>query len=122
MKTRGSAAGRGREGEERAALLLAAEGWRIVGRNYRTRSGEIDIIASRGEILAFIEVKNWRFFGPEALGEAVGPGKRKRIVETSKIFLARHREYSNAVLRYDLILFGGEGEARRIEAAFTGDL
>jgi putative endonuclease len=112
----------GREGEERAARLLEAEGFRIVARNYRTRGGEIDIIASKGCLLVFVEVKTWRYMGFDALEDLVGAEKRKRIVETSKIFLARNREYSNAHVRYDLILFGGDWEARRIESAFTGEL
>jgi putative endonuclease len=101
---------------------LEGEGWTLVERNFRAGRGEIDIVALRGELLAFIEVKTWRFFGPGDLGDAVGPGKRRRIVETAQIFLARHREYSNVRIRFDLVLMRGETMERRIEAAFTGEL
>lgn len=49
----------GRDGEARAALWLRAKGWRILAKRVRTPAGEIDLIAKRGSIVAFIEVK-WR--------------------------------------------------------------
>ena len=55
-----SSTARGRAGEEAGAAWLAERGWTIVERNFRSRMGEVDIIASRGETLAFCEVKAWR--------------------------------------------------------------
>ena len=58
----------GETAEERACGLLKSEGYEIVARNWRCRSGEIDVIAREGLILAFIEVKSRRseaFGGPE---------------------------------------------------------
>lgn len=49
----------GREGERRAAFWLRAKGWRIVGERVKTPRGEIDLIARRGNVVAFVEVK-WR--------------------------------------------------------------
>lgn len=49
----------GRDGEARAALWLRAKGWRILAKRVRTPAGEIDLIAKRGSVVAFIEVK-WR--------------------------------------------------------------
>ena len=50
---------RGREGERRAALWLRAKGWRILAERVKTPRGEIDLIARRGRVIAFVEVK-WR--------------------------------------------------------------
>ncbi len=50
---------RGRQGEGRAAAWLQLKGWRILGKRVRTPAGEIDIVAKRGNIVAFVEVK-WR--------------------------------------------------------------
>ncbi|MXP28432.1 YraN family protein [Porphyrobacter algicida] len=50
---------RGCEGETRAALWLTAKGWRILAKRVKTPRGEIDLIARRGTLVAFIEVK-WR--------------------------------------------------------------
>jgi putative endonuclease len=112
----------GRAGEEAVARILAAEGWQIVARNWRGPRGEIDLVAHRDGTLAFVEVKHWKGFGAEELGRAVGRAKRRRIVETAKIFLAQYREYSNATVRFDIFLLKGEGKAHRIESAFTGEL
>ena len=49
----------GREGERRAAFWLRAKGWRILAERVKTPRGEIDLIAKRGSVVAFVEVK-WR--------------------------------------------------------------
>jgi putative endonuclease len=113
---------RGRAGEEAVASLLAGEGWDIIARNWRGPRGEIDLVAFREGVIAFVEVKNWSSYGAEELGRAIGRTKRRRIVETAKIFLAQYREYSNATVRFDIVLLGKDGMARRIESAFTGEL
>ena len=117
-----SRSARGRRGEDLAASLLEAEGWSIVARNYRWRGGEIDIAASLGEVLAFTEVKTWDKWGPEELERAIGPEKRRRIVETAKIFLSRHREYKDWSVRFDVILIKGDAVVQRYPSAFTGDV
>jgi putative endonuclease len=112
----------GRAGEEAAASLLESEGWTVVARNFRSRRGEIDLVATRDDVLAFVEVKSWQIYGPEELGSALGADKRRRIVETSKIFLVRHREYSTMHVRYDVLLLREGRVAERYESAFTGDI
>jgi putative endonuclease len=113
---------RGREGEAVAASFLESEGWTIVAKNFRWKGGEIDLAAERGDEIAFVEVKSWESYGPEELERAIGPDKRRRIVETSKIFLARNRQYSSRRVRFDVILVRGGGIAERYESAFTGEL
>lgn len=104
-----------------AAIILQKEGWTILERNYRGPRGEIDIIAFRGETIAFVEVKNWSVFGVAELGPSISKKKATRIIETSKIFLSRNREYSDARVRYDVLLLKEGRLARRIESAFTGE-
>ncbi len=111
----------GRRGEDAAAALLESEGYRIVARNFRMKSGEIDLIAEKAGIICFVEVKNWSVFGAEDLARAISSRKRRRIVETSKIFLSRNREYSSAQVRYDVILLRDCTVVRRFESAFTGE-
>ncbi|MDP3177100.1 MAG: YraN family protein [Spirochaetaceae bacterium] len=117
-----SRASLGRDGEAVAASFLESEGWTIVARNFRWKGGEIDIAAERADEIAFIEVKSWRSYGPEELDRAIGSDKRRRIVETSKIFLARNRQYSSRRVRFDVILVRGGEIAERYESAFTGEL
>ncbi len=114
-----SSTAKGRAGEDRAAAFLEEGGWRIVERNYRTRSGEIDIIAVKGATLAFIEVKSWGACSFSDLGESIGPRKMGRIRETSKIFLSRHRQYECADIRFDVVYVPEGGAVIHLESAFT---
>mgnify|MGYP001766144833 CR=1 FL=1 len=117
-----SSSAAGREGEAAAAAFLEAEGWTIVSRNFRWRGGELDIVAARAGMIAFIEVKAWERLGPEELDRAIGPEKRRKIVETAKLFLSRYREYSSCAVRFDVILVRAGRVAQRYRSAFTGEL
>lgn len=117
-----SRAGTGQAGEEAAAASLEADGYSILARNFRWRGGEVDIVAEKGELLVFAEVKTWSRLGPDALADSIGPAKRRRIIETSKIFLARHREYNSRRVRYDVIFVRDGRALERYESAFTGDV
>jgi len=118
---RPSSTARGRAGEEAAAALLISEGWSIEARNFRRGPGELDIVASKNDTVAFVEVKTWPHGDPFELEKAIGRNKRRRIVETSKIFLAMHRQYSEARVRYDVFLVGTDAAIVRYESAFTGE-
>jgi len=107
----------GRDGEARAARLLEATGMRIIGRNIRSRRGEIDLVAIESDTLVFVEVKAWTRYGFEDLEYSVTPAKRGRIIETAKFFLAEHREYNQLAVRFDLVFIGPEGE-RHLASAF----
>jgi Holliday junction resolvase-like predicted endonuclease len=63
----------------------------------------VDIVAVRGEELAFVEVKTIDAYGPESASRLIDARKRSRIVESSKYFLYRKREYNCMSLRYDVI-------------------
>ena len=117
----------GRRAEELVASRLAAEGWRIVDRNARTRSGELDLVAIDGSTLVFVEVKAGREgseHGPVAPAHAVGPRKRARIRRLAREWLAagRGRGLGVSGYRFDVvgISFGGDGrtDVDHIRGAF----
>jgi len=112
----------GRAGEDAAAAFLEAEGWRIAARNFRWRGGEIDIAATREGVIAFVEVKAWASLGPDQLELAIGSAKRRKIIETAKLFLSRYREYSSCSVRFDVILVRAGEVRQRYRSAFTGEL
>lgn len=91
-----------RAGEDLAARFLAARGWRIVARNVRRREGEIDVIAERGGLLAFVEVKTRRSAMFGSPGEAVTPRKRARIRALARRYLVETRPRATTV-RFDVI-------------------
>jgi putative endonuclease len=95
--------GIGRQGEDRAALFLEAKGMEILARNFRSRTGEIDIIALDRNVLVFAEVKAWSFYGLEDLSGSIGANKQRRIIETAKYFLSGNRKYNDKTVRFDVI-------------------
>ena len=110
----------GREGEALAARHLEARGYRILARGYRTRFGELDLIAASGSLLVFVEVKTRRgdAFGPPAA--AVHPAKQARLVRLAAHFLAA-RGAHDSPCRFDVIAVTLGGRApvlEHIEDAF----
>lgn len=91
----------GGEAEEAAARFLARQGVHVIARNYRTRLGEIDLIARDGATLVFVEVRlraNDRFGGAAA---SVGPRKQQRIAAAARQYLARLAQ--EPACRFDVI-------------------
>jgi putative endonuclease len=83
--------GRGADGERDAVKFLESRGYRIVASNYRTRLGEIDLIAEDGTTLVFIEVKaraDDRFGGPAV---AITRAKQARIARVAQQYMAARR-------------------------------
>lgn len=109
---------RGKAAEEVACLWLEAEGWTVVVRNWRRGPGELDIVAAKAGELAFVEVKAVDAYGLESLSRSVGHIKRSRIVETSKLFIAEHREFRGMNIRYDVAAIRGDVVALYLERAF----
>jgi len=111
----------GAEAEAVAARFLEQAGYTILERNYRGPAGEIDLVASKGQVLVFVEVKmrTSRDFGHPA--EAVTPKKQRRIIETAKHYLTGHGR-SGWDVRFDVIAMlgsGPEAEIQHIENAFS---
>ena len=98
----------GKKGEERAAEALISGGMSIICRNFRSKFGEIDIIALDGETLVFAEVKAWSKFGIENLSYSVNSKKQARIIETAKYFLSIHRQYYERAIRFDVVFVSQE--------------
>lgn len=83
----------GQLGEKMACDFLKKQGYQIVDQNYRTRGGEIDIVAKNGETLVFVEVKtriSAAFGYPE---EAIDERKCHKLAMTAECYLAEHRLY-----------------------------
>ena len=111
----------GNEGENRAAAYLEEKGFEIIERNWRTNRGEIDIIAVKNDILAFVEVKSLPNGTLDMIQRELNYQKRQRIIKTSKRFLLKHREYNNSYVRFDVIVIDMPGlePVYHIENAFS---
>jgi putative endonuclease len=92
----------GKLGEDLACGELERRGYAVLARRYRTRFGEIDIIARDGETIVFVEVKtrDGDRFGASA--EAVTPWKQRRVGNMAVDYLARHRLH-HCPCRFDVV-------------------
>ena len=113
---RTAAEARGRSAEMRVAARLAEDGWQVLDSRVRTAAGEIDLVAERDGLLAFIEVKA-RVSLAEA-AHALGARQRARLLRAAEIWLAAHPGHGAAGIRFDVLLLDGEGRMRRIADAF----
>ena len=110
---------KGREGEDRAVRYLEGSGWSVLARNYRSRWGEIDIVARKGGEVGFFEVKSWSALPQGELEHSLTSLKRARIVRTARAFLGGRRDLSEERLRFDVLFLGGKGQDMvHIENAF----
>lgn len=92
---------RGIRAERLAALVLMLKGFRIVERRYKTRFGEIDLIARRGRLVLIVEVKARH--SVEAAMEAVSRTNLQRIEAAADHWLTRQPDYDKLFLRFDLV-------------------
>ena len=87
--------------ERVAAWALQLRGFHILNRRYATRVGESDLIARRGRLIVFVEVKA-RARLSDAL-EAVTPEQRRRITRAAELFLQRYPRWADFNLRFDVV-------------------
>jgi len=114
---------RGSAGENRAAAWLSSRGWTIRERNFRTRRGEIDIIAEKGVEVAFVEVKAWGAMPRSELEYSIDSRKQRRIAQAAKAYVATNPGIAARRLRFDVIFLGGAAaEVCHIERAFNGGI
>ena len=101
----------GKKGEELALQFLKKRGYRIIGRNYVCKMGEMDIIAKEKDTLVFVEVKarTSTTFGPPQL--AVNPSKQRQLSKVALNFL-KEKHLEDVKARFDVvaILLGPKGE------------
>jgi len=99
---RQKAEARGRRAEKWAALWLMLKGYRLVSMREKTPSGELDIVAHKGDILAIVEVK-----ARDTLEKGINAltwHQQQRIIRGTSSFIGRRRQYAGLAIRYDLIV------------------
>lgn len=109
----------GLSAESRAAAYLIAKGYRIVARRFRSPVGEIDIVARRGRVLVFAEVKARARLDDAA--EAVTDRGKRRIAAAAGAWLAEHPDDAQCNIRFDAVLVAPGRLPRHIEAAFEAE-
>jgi putative endonuclease len=117
---REAAEARGRHAEARAAAALEREGWTILAKRVRTGAGELDLIAERCGLLAFVEVKARPRLAEAAA--ALSVRQRARLMAAAEAWLAANPGHGAAGMRFDVMVVAADGAVRRIADAFrVGD-
>lgn len=110
----------GRDAEAIAAEALVGEGWAVLARRVRTPPGELDLVAERDGLLAFVEVKARPSLAEAAA--ALGARQRARLVAAAECWIAANPGHGAAGMRFDVVVVAADGTARRIADAFrVGD-
>lgn len=104
--------------EELAAEYLCAKGFRILCRNFRCRTGEVDIVAEKDGVLVFVEVKFRSGGGFGDPFEAVDLNKQRRICRTALYYCKKHAVSTDCACRFDVIAVYGDQTIRHMENAF----
>lgn len=112
----------GRFGEDLAVARLEQDGLRVIARNWRCSSGEIDVVAVEGQTLVFVEVKTRSSLAFGDPAEAVHAAKASRLRALALRWLAEHPDPRRREVRFDVVAvvrLGPDGPTvRHIRAAF----
>src|SRR3954468_7794784 len=106
----------GLSAESRAAAFLIAKGYRILAKRFRTPYGEIDLVARKRNLIAFVEVKARASLDEAAY--AVTPRQQQRIVNAAQAWLMAHPEHAEFEMRFDAMLIAPRSLPRHLLAAF----
>ncbi|WP_339347698.1 YraN family protein [uncultured Sphingomonas sp.] len=107
----------GRRGERIAAWWLRLKGWSILDRRVRTPAGEVDLVAKRGALVAFVEVKS-RATAAE-LDHAIDHRRLARVAAAAEVLMPRYATAGEDI-RVDVILLAPRTPPRHIENAWIG--
>jgi putative endonuclease len=109
---------RGHRSEWLAAWALRLKGWRIVAKRFKTKTGEVDLIARKRDLVIMVEVKA-RASLIEAM-DSVTPTAQRRIEAAGDVWLARQPDFSKLSVRYDLVAVLPRQWPVHVERLFDG--
>ncbi len=110
---------KGTTGEAQAAEYLRQKGYVVLQQNWRSKLGELDIIASEKDTLVFVEVKSRKSSAFGTAAQAVNPRKQQKIIKTAMGYL-KSRGIVDKDVRFDVVSITGE-EVELIKNAFQSD-
>jgi putative endonuclease len=107
----------GRRGERLAGWWLRLKGWSILDRRVRTPAGEVDLVARKGNLVAFVEVKTRRTAAE--LDHAIDERRLARVAAAAEVLMSRYAGPDDDI-RVDVILLAPGTRPRHIENAWIG--
>lgn len=115
---------KGNLAEREAEQRLTQAGLTLVERNYRHKTGEIDLIMQDGDTLVFVEVRSRKKDDHGSAQESITPGKQQKVIRTAKLYLQEANLYNKVTSRFDVVTFDpieGEWQSVWFKNAFTVD-
>ena len=106
----------GKEGEAFAIEFLTKQGYQLLEKNYRTKVGEIDVVAKEGGVICFIEVKTRQEEGWDAF-EAVDKRKQHKMRRVAQQYLIEHFGTEDVAARFDVL-----GVRSNVDGELAGEL
>ncbi|MEI8130802.1 MAG: YraN family protein [Leptolinea sp.] len=103
----------GKWGENIAADYLIRKGYEILFRNWRSPYGELDLIANKGEVISFVEVKTRRGIALGWPEESITPTKQEHLINTSQAFFDENEKYVDCQYQIDVIAILVESQEQR---------
>lgn len=120
MNEPGRSAAIGRWGETAAGEYLLGIGHRILQKNYKRHTGEVDIISMDGDCIVCTEVKTWFGAQQDDLSRALSPSKQRRVARTAQMFLLENGQYRESPVRFDVVCIGPKTGLSHYTDAFQG--
>lgn len=99
------------DGERYVCVWLRLRGWRVLARNWRTRGGEIDVVAARGRVLRFVEVKARRH---DPGDPPLHPAQVTRLLRAAQVYRMAHPHLRGLHPRLDAVVVSGRWPSRRL--------
>ncbi|MFW5801983.1 MAG: YraN family protein, partial [Spirochaeta sp.] len=103
-----------------AVDYLSSIGHRILQKNYKRRTGEVDIISTEGDVIVCTEVKTWFGTPAEDLAHSISLLKQQRIIRTAQVFLYENPQLRQCSVRFDVIHIGSHTGVCHYPDAFQG--
>ncbi|KZL19491.1 hypothetical protein PsAD2_01769 [Pseudovibrio axinellae] len=111
---------KGLQAELKAEILLRQAGWQILERRYKTKQGEIDLIAEQDQTIVFVEVKARR--NVEEGLYAITPRSQKRIANAAREWVSYHNDVVGKTLRFDAVILPRQGKALHFPNFFEAEI
>ena len=111
---------KGLQAELKAEILLRKAGWQILERRYKTKQGEIDLIAEQDQTIVFVEVKARR--GVDDGLYALTQRSQRRIANAAREWVSLHNDIVGKTLRFDAVILPKNGEAQHFPNLFEAEI
>lgn len=107
-------------GEQHIVEHLKAKSYSILDTNFRTQLGEIDVIAQKGNIVAFVEVKT-RQSKQFSLHGLISPSKQQKIIRAAKQYISIHFQEKDLLFRFDVALLHYKKETDQYDLEYISN-